>query len=75
MGVRKGIEQGVERGITQGRLSGEQAALKTVIEGRFGPLPAWVDECIARLTEETEIDAYIRAAATADSLDSLFGQC
>lgn len=74
MGVQRGIEQGVERGIAQGRLSGEQAALKTVIEARFGPLPAWVEERIARLTEEAEINAYIRAAATADSLESLFGQ-
>ncbi|MES2740317.1 MAG: Rpn family recombination-promoting nuclease/putative transposase [Pseudomonadota bacterium] len=46
-GLKKGIQKGMQKGLEQGRLAAEQRRLASLLEKRFGPLPAPVGERIA----------------------------
>jgi hypothetical protein len=62
----------VRRFILQGRAEGESLSVLAVLEARGIPVP---DEVRARITECTDSDqlnAWVRRAATADSVDDLF---
>ena len=67
---KRGLEEGLQKGLEQGLQRGELAVLRRQIEARFGPLPAWVDERLAkRSTEEIE-DLAVRFLK-AESLEEL----
>lgn len=52
--IRQGLEQGRQEGIQQGVQQGLSFALQTVLESRFGALPAWVQEKITTASPETK---------------------
>ncbi len=45
-GMAKGLEKGLEKGRAEGRLLMLREALRKLLEGRFGPLPASLQERI-----------------------------
>lgn len=50
-GLREGIQQGIEQGVQQGELK----VSRRLIEKRFGTMPAWAEERLARRTA-TELE-------------------
>ena len=78
-GERRGLERGIERGLERGlQLAAERthgafvASLTTLLEARFGPLPAWAAARVESLDEQA-ILACIAQAVSAPSLDALLG--
>jgi hypothetical protein len=71
--VRKYVFQGRAEGRVEGRVEGEARAVFTLLEARGIAVP---DDARARILECTDLDqldTWVRRAATADSLDDLFG--
>lgn len=46
--VEEWTRQWKQEGRQEGRQEGENALLRKLLERRFGALPAWVDECLAK---------------------------
>lgn len=71
---RRGLEQGREEGRQEGREEGERVGmldmLRNVLEARFGALPAWATDRLARASSQ-QLRAWARGAAQADSLERL----
>ena len=70
-GFEEGREQGFEEGRLHGLEQGQRSALLSVLEARFAPIPQWVRDRIQHATTE-QLDAWIRRAATAASLERVF---
>ena len=70
-GIEQGIEKGIERGIEQGITKGEASLLKTLLETRFGELPAAVTERLERATE-AQLTEWAKRVLSASSLDAVF---
>ena len=69
-GRQEGLEEGRQEGLVEGQRKGEMALLRSMIETRFGVLPAWADERLAsRSTAELE-EIPVRLMK-AESLDDL----
>jgi hypothetical protein len=54
----------------EGRAEGVRATLVRLLRKRFGPLPSWAEEQIAR-AEQVELEAYADAVLEADSLETV----
>lgn len=59
-----------ERGEARGEIRGLRHALATVLESRFGPLPAAVEEALAAADLDT-LDIWLRRATRVESLDQV----
>ncbi len=74
-GLREGEQRGLERGLREGEQRGERRALRSalvaVLEARFGTMPQWARERIDAGSVE-ELDCWVRRAATAESVESVF---
>ncbi len=70
-GFKEGSQHGFEEGRLQGLAEGQRLALVSVLEARFAPLPQWARERIEQAGSE-ELNAWIRRAVTAESLERVF---
>ena len=68
-GMQKGMQQGVEQGMQQG----EAAALKKLINLKFGELPHWAEEQI-QSAGLPELEVWLEAILTSDTLESLLNR-
>ncbi len=71
-GVQQGMQQGIQQGLQQGRLEGKVQLLVKQLTVRFGKLPVWVVDRLAR-TDESTLDALTEDVLSAESLDAMFG--
>jgi flagellar biosynthesis/type III secretory pathway protein FliH len=69
-GLTEGREQGLTEGLIKGREEGKRAALRRIVERRFGVLPETLAARIAQ-ADETTLDALLDRAITATSVDEL----
>ena len=72
-GMQKGMQQGVEQGMQQGMQQGEAAALKKLINLKFGELPHWAEEKI-QSAGVPELEVWLEAILTSDTLESLLNR-
>ena len=72
-GMQKGVEQGMQQGMEQGMQQGEAAALKKLINLKFGELPHWAEEKI-QSAGLPELEVWLEAILTSDTLDSLLNR-
>jgi hypothetical protein len=66
-------DEGRDEGLVVGRAEGARATLVRLLSKRFGPLPSWAEEQIAR-AEQGELEAYADAVLAADSLEAVLKQ-
>lgn len=59
-------------GCTRGVLAGQRRALRTVLAARFGPLAPATHARIAACDHLVQLDAWLRAAATAPTLAAIW---
>ncbi len=71
-GLAEGRSKGLVEGRTEGAASATRASLRTVLETRFGRLPAWAAARIAEASP-TNLDGLLRKAVNVDSLEALLG--
>ena len=69
--IEKGRSEGLSEGLSKGRSNGEAAVLRLQLGGRFGPLPAWVDERLSA-AREAEIEEWALRVLTSERLDQIF---
>ncbi len=62
-------EQLRREGRREGRVEGKAEAIITVLESRFGSVPASIKKSVAASTNWTELDALTALAATCNTLD------
>ncbi len=72
-GMQKGMEKGMQQGMQQGRREGKVQLLTRQLAARFGALPLWVGDRLARADENT-LDGWTEAVLSAPSLDGMFGK-
>ena len=65
------IEEGLQKGMQQGLVAGKVQALTRLLAVRFGELPAWVYERLARADENT-LDEWTDLVLSATSLEGVF---
>ena len=70
-GYDQGYDQGRDKGRDQGHVEGRQSMLCMLLEERFGPLPAAIEQRV-RAAGPDELDAWSRAVLRATSLDDIF---
>lgn len=70
-GLKKGIEQGIEQGIERGIQQGESKLIKRLLERRFGALPAWVLDKLAKAAA-AELERWGDEILTAPTLEAVF---
>lgn len=70
-GFQKGIQQGLQQGMQQGVHQGQARVLIRLLVRRFGEPPAWVGQRMDS-GSEAELDAWIDAVMTADSIEQVF---
>jgi hypothetical protein len=70
-GVKKGLSQGVKKGLAQGVEIGSRQVVRSLLEKRFGPLPAWADQRLAAFSASQTDDLALRFL-DAETLDELF---
>jgi hypothetical protein len=66
----RGIEQGIERGIERGIEQGERRLTLRLMEAKFGPLPAKVEQQIAAMSTDA-LSRLQLDMLTAQSLEEL----
>jgi len=71
-GIEQGIERGIEQGIERGIEQGHRTMLLTLMEQRFGEIPASVRQRVAT-ADTVQLDAWTARILTATSLDELLG--
>jgi flagellar biosynthesis/type III secretory pathway protein FliH len=72
-GKRDGRLEGLTEGKREGILEGEARLLHRLLERRFGRLPLWVEERLAKATEEDLVRWGERTLDLGVSLQQLFG--
>ncbi len=72
LAIEEGMQQGIQQGLQQGRLEGKVQLLVRQLTVRFGKLPVWVVDRLAR-TDESTLDALTEDVLSAESLDAMFG--
>jgi flagellar biosynthesis/type III secretory pathway protein FliH len=72
-GKRDGRLEGLSEGKRKGILEGEARLLHRLLERRFGRLPLWVEEQLAKATEEDLVRWGERTLDLGVSLQQLFG--
>lgn len=65
--------EGMQKGMQQGMQQGEAAALKKLISLKFGELPGWAEAQI-QSAALPELEIWLEAILTADTLESLLGR-
>ncbi len=65
--------EGMEKGVQQGMQQGKAAALEKLIALKFGELPGWAEERI-RKAGLPELEEWLEAVLTADTLEAVLGQ-
>ena len=70
--IKQGLEQGLEQGLAQGLAQGRAVAVLEFLDARGVKVPEDVGERISTCTDSAQLDAWIRRAATADTVEDLF---
>lgn len=73
-GRRRGLEQGLEQGRREGAISVAQRHVLEVLELRFGELPAFVGGTVRDVEDLSALEALLRRAVTANSLDDFHAE-
>jgi hypothetical protein len=71
-GWAEGIQEGIQGGIQDGIQQGELRILRRLLEKRFGPIPAWVEERLGGRSAE-DLEALSIRLLEARSLEDLLG--
>ncbi len=71
LAIEEGMQKGMEKGMQQGRREGKVQLLTRQLAARFGALPLWVGDRLARADENT-LDGWTEAVLSATSLDAVF---
>ncbi len=71
-GILQGMQEGIQQGVQQGRIEGMRQTLRTLLERRFGQLPAWGIARLASATE-AELEAWTDTFINADSVENVLG--
>jgi hypothetical protein len=69
-GLQEGLKEGIKEGIKAGRDLGRKELMRSLMEKRFGPLPAWVDERVRKASGE-QIDELAMRILDCPTLDQL----
>jgi predicted transposase YdaD len=69
--IRQGLQQGRLEGKLEGKQEGELIILRRLLDRRFGPLPAWADERLTRLSIAEIEDLSVRLL-DAPTIEELF---
>ncbi len=69
-GIEKGLERGLEQGLEKGLLKGEAKMVRRLLQRRFGPLPAWVEERL-QTADEAQLDRWAERLLDAPSQKKL----
>jgi predicted transposase/invertase (TIGR01784 family) len=69
---KEGYDQGLEKGMEEGIVKGRQSTLLRLLQARFGPLPAAVEERVRTAAPE-QLDVWTFAVLRAATLDEVFG--
>ena len=70
-GVQQGLQQGLQQGVQQGAQQEALAMLHGLLEGRFGVLPAWVEQKLANRSV-AELEKISVRVLNARSIEELF---
>lgn len=71
-GRSEGRSEGLTRGRAEGRAEGQREMLRQALAEKFGPLSSAHEDAIVRADSDA-LNAYLKRAMTADSLDAVFG--
>ena len=71
IGFNKGKQEGFQEGKQEGLQLGEKTVIKRQIIRRFGEVPAWVEEHLAKATVE-ELEQWAECILDASSLEGVF---
>ncbi len=72
LAIEEGMQKGMEKGMQQGRREGKVQLLTRQLAARFGALPLWVGDRLARADENT-LDGWTEAVLSAGSVNEMFG--
>jgi hypothetical protein len=70
-GLQQGVQQGLQQGVQQGAQQEALAMLHGLLEGRFGVLPAWVEQKLANRSV-AELEKISVRVLNARSIEELF---
>lgn len=70
-GMLLGVQMGEQRGRVEGRVEGEATLLTRLLQRRFGTLPAWANDRIAK-AEASSLEEWSLRILDAKSLDDIF---
>jgi hypothetical protein len=68
---KRGLGEGLEKGLERGRKQANKALLSRLIEERFGPIPAAIDQRLRRASSE-QLETWAVDLLKAKSLKQLF---
>ena len=63
--------EGMEKGMEKGLHDGVEGTLRKQIQLKFGALPSWADQRIARASDE-QLDAWVTGILSSETLEALF---
>ena len=70
---RIGLKRGLEQGLQQGVLKGEAKVVQRLLQRRFGPLPAWVEERLQG-AGEAQLERWAERLLEAPTLAEVFAE-
>ncbi len=71
-GMQQGLQQGRQEGLQEGRSEGQAQMLLRLLDRRFGPLSASVNERVGAASA-VELERWADAILDARTLDEVFG--
>jgi hypothetical protein len=72
-GRAEGVAEGRAEGVAEGRVDGEAAALLVILETRGIPVPEEIRGRIRECGSLEQLETWVRTAATAESIEDVFG--
>jgi flagellar biosynthesis/type III secretory pathway protein FliH len=70
-GIEQGIQQGIQEGIQKGIAQGEALVLMRQMRQRFGELPYWAEERLAR-AGRNDLEQWAERILEARTLEEIF---
>jgi flagellar biosynthesis/type III secretory pathway protein FliH len=70
-GRQEGLQKGLQKGRQEGLLEGEALLLKKLLHKRFGLLPAWVEDRLAKAGAD-ELESWAETILDAKTLEEVF---
>ena len=67
------LDQGKAVGKAEGRAEGKLETLRTLLDLKFGHLPAWANQRLTKATQP-QLDRWLPKVLTADTLEAVLGR-